>query len=127
MTLRTLRTFTFALCLAALACACASSAPYDRPGSPSALTDEDRRSLEGAEGELEAASRKLDASQAAPAPDCGRACTLASNVCELAGKVCEIASRYPAGDPVAARCTDARARCGRAHEKTASCGCRGPG
>jgi hypothetical protein len=111
-----------ALGLAALVAACAPSIAY-RP-EPSAVTPEDAQALESAQGQLASAARELEASRAAPAPDCARVCALAANVCALAERICAIAARYPPGDPVAARCADARPRCERARASVDRCACR---
>jgi hypothetical protein len=115
-----------ALALAALACACASEGPYGRHEAPSAVTAEDKQGIDDAERALAPAERQLEAAGAAPAPDCARACALATNVCVLAERICAIAARYPAGDPVAAHCPDGRARCQRARARTDSCSCQSP-
>jgi hypothetical protein len=112
-----------ALALAALAAACASESPYGRHEAPSAVTAEDKQAIEEAERARAPAERELESAGAAPAPDCARVCTLASNVCVLAERICAIAARYPAADPVAQHCADGRARCQRAHARTESCAC----
>jgi hypothetical protein len=71
-----------------------------------------------------AQGRALYAAQATPAPDCARVCQPVGNICALAEKICVIASRHPEGDPIAADCVDARARCQHARESATACACR---
>ena len=58
------------------------------------------------------------------APDCARVCQLVGNICAMAQKICGIAVRHPEGDPIAADCVDARARCQHARESATACACR---
>jgi hypothetical protein len=113
----------FAVLASVTALACAAAPQYGRPGAPSGVTSEDAQRLESAERDLAPAVRELDAAAVGPAQDCPRACTLAGTICQLAERICAIAGRYPADDPVAARCPDARTRCQRARAKTAACAC----
>ena len=109
--------------LAALvtAAGCASSEPREgappRPASPpSAATPADLQQVEAIREVLDGQSRALDGEQSQAEPDCSRIRLLARNVCTLAEHICAIAARYPAGDPIAASCTDGRGRCRRANE-----------
>jgi hypothetical protein len=101
---------------ALLAAGCAAAPPPGHPAHPSALSAEDRNQIEAAEQVMRAKEDELAAARAGAAPDCARLELLAGNVCALAEKICTIAARYPPDDPVAARCTDARARCARSRD-----------
>ena len=108
----------------ALGLGCAASTERRPPETrPSSLTAADGQAVDEAEVALRRADGELEAAQAATVLDCPRACALAANVCALAERICAIAGRYPAGDPVASRCADGRARCVRARASVASCGC----
>jgi hypothetical protein len=106
--------------LATFAAGCATS---PSPG-PSALSPEDRELVDKLQEAIGVQGRQLYAAQAEAAPDCARVCLLVGNICSLAEKICGIATRYPATDPVAADCLDARGRCQRARETAATCACR---
>ena len=113
-----------ALLLLALLAACATSSPHEPATGPSSLTAEDRDAVDKLNEAMGIQGRQLYAAQAAAAPDCARVCLLVGNICALAEKVCVVAARYPASDPVAADCLDARARCRHAQETASSCACR---
>jgi hypothetical protein len=99
---------------------CASSGPREAPaqpaGPPSAATAADHAQIESIREVLDGQSRALDTEQLEAAPDCSRIRLLARNICTLAEHICAIAARYPAGDPIADSCADARMRCRRAGE-----------
>jgi predicted small lipoprotein YifL len=100
---------------------CASSGPRETPPAqtaspPSAATLADRQQIEVMREVLGGQARVLDAEQSEATPDCSRIRLLARNICTLAEHICAIAARYPAGDPIADTCSDARARCRRASE-----------
>ncbi len=100
---------------------CASSGPREAPaaqpaGPPSAATPADRAQLDAIREVLDGQSHALDTEQLEAAPDCSRIRLLARNICTLAEHICAIAARYPAGDPIADGCADARLRCRRAGE-----------
>jgi hypothetical protein len=99
---------------------CASSGPRETAprtqGPLSAATPVDLQEIEAMREVLDGQSRALDAEQSDVTPDCTRIRLLARNICTLAEHICAIAARYPAGDPIADSCNDARARCRRASE-----------
>jgi hypothetical protein len=108
------------LVIAALAAACAHE-----PAVGSAA--DDRRQVEEAAQALRQGEVELLSARAGAAPDCVQACVLADNICALADRICGIAARHPPGDPLTARCADARARCLRARDTVASaCTCSLP-
>ena len=115
-----------AACLLMAACA---AAPVREGGGPprppSAASADDLRHIDDAAQAMRAGEAELEAHRAeADQPSCARACLLQQNICGLAERICAIAASYPPGDPVAARCVDARARCGRARQAVASrCSC----
>ena len=86
------------LSLLALACAASIARRPEEQPPASGMTDADLRAVEGAEHAMRQAEGELDSSKATPAPDCARACVLASNVCALAERICAVAARYPADD-----------------------------
>jgi hypothetical protein len=113
------------LLMLALLAACATSSPHEpATGGASSLTAEDRDAVDKLNEAMGIQGRQLYAAQATAAPDCARVCRLVGNICALAEKVCAVAARYPASDPVAADCVDARARCRQAQETASSCACR---
>ena len=113
------------LLLFALLAACATSSPHQPShGGASAVTAEDEDMLDAMKEAIGVQGRQLYAAQATAAPDCARVCHLVGNICALAEKICAIAARYPASDPVAAECLDARAGCRQAQESSSACACR---
>jgi hypothetical protein len=113
------------LLVCALLAACATSPPPGPSHGPaSAVTAEDENLLDAMKEAIGVQGRSLYAAQATAAPDCARVCHLVGNICALAEKICGIAARYPASDPVAAECLDARAGCRQAHESASACACR---
>jgi hypothetical protein len=88
------------------------------------VTAEDRDLLEAMKEAIGVQGNSLYAAQATASPDCARVCLLVGNICALAEKICALAARYPATDPVAADCLDARARCRHAQEAASACACR---
>jgi hypothetical protein len=109
--------------LATLAFGCATSGPSGGGGA-SAVSVEDRDHVDKLQEAIGVQGRQLFAAQAEANHDCARVCLLVGNICSLAEKVCAIAARYPATDPVALDCLDARSRCQRAREAAATCACR---
>jgi hypothetical protein len=116
---------TAAACLLMAACAAAPGREGAGARRPSAASADDLRHIDDAEQAMRTGAAELEAHRAdSDQPSCARACLLQQNICGLAERICAIAAPYPADDPVAARCVDARARCGRARQAVASrCSC----
>ena len=72
---------------------------------------------------LDEATRLLDDTMSAGAPDCGTAKVLRDRICELSERICRIAGESAPNPELAAHCADATPRCERAKSKvTGPCG-----
>jgi len=96
-------------------------------GGPPGPSPAERAQIDEAEQAMRRDEAELGSHGLQAAPDCARVCQLVGNICALAERICRIAGRYPETDPVAARCTDDRARCARAREEAKPrCACQAP-
>ena len=72
---------------------------------------------------LDEATRLLDDTLGAGAPDCGTVKLLRDRICELSARICRIAGESAPNPELAAHCADAKPRCARAKDKVAGpCG-----
>jgi hypothetical protein len=136
---------SLAVVLVALACAqrheapAAESLPSAAPASPApassapgASTEALPHSLRPAVDTMDAATalraldeatRLLDDTLGAGAPDCGAVKLLRDRICELSARICRIAGESAPNPELAAHCADAKPRCERAKSKVAGpCG-----
>ena len=71
-------------------------------------------------GALDAASRALEDSLRASAPDCPTAHVLGDRVCALAARLCQLAEDKAANAEVRAHCEDGKPRCEHARARVAA-------
>ena len=72
---------------------------------------------------LDEATRLLDDTLGAGAPDCGTVKLLRDRICELSARICRIAGESAPNPELAAHCADSKPRCARAKERVAGpCG-----
>jgi hypothetical protein len=72
---------------------------------------------------LDDATRQLDDTLAAGAPDCATVKLLRDRICELSARICRIAEESAPNPELAAHCADGKPRCERAKSKVAGpCG-----
>jgi hypothetical protein len=67
---------------------------------------------------LDDATKLLDDTLSAGAPDCGTAKLLRDRICELSERLCRLSAEAP-GSELTARCEDGKARCERARTRVA--------
>jgi hypothetical protein len=72
---------------------------------------------------LDEATKLLDDTVSAGAPDCATVKLLRDRICELAARICRIADESGPSAELSARCADGKPRCDRAKTKaTGLCG-----
>lgn len=124
VTTGTIRFHFFALGMPLLLAGCAArqaaQAPAEEPAAATPRREAAR--LQAVQREAEA---RLDELEAAPVPDCPRACELQTTICDLADRICTIADRHRGDRELRTRCQDATRRCRRADRKVrARCDCQ---
>jgi hypothetical protein len=107
------------LSLASAACGAASPRPSSESAAPTPAL-----ALDPALAQLTQHEQLLEASTLG-VPDCGSACEHLRTICSLSEQICALelsdetqARQTASGGELGARCTDARARCKRARDKT---------
>ncbi|HEX4338543.1 MAG TPA: hypothetical protein VH062_21710 [Polyangiaceae bacterium] len=96
-------------------------APSPATSLPSSLRDEvNGMDAATAFRALTAASRSLDDTLGASAPDCATARILGDRICALASRLCHLADESPPDAELRAHCDDGKPRCGRARTRVAS-------